>query len=214
MRTLLQKSLGQEAPYVSRFTFHVSLSFICAVMVLAGLCLFGNNLCVAAETAVAEPSYLLGPEDVLKVAVWKDEQLTQETVVRPDGMITFPLIGDVAAAGRTSEDVRYDIAKRLSKYLPNPQVTVSVLKVLSNRIYVLGRVNKPGEYLVGHYTDVLQALSMAGGLTPYASENDIKIMRRGGGEQQVFHFRYGDMQKEKDLKQNILLQRGDVVMVP
>jgi polysaccharide export outer membrane protein len=183
-------------------------------MLWGGLYLFENTEFVAAETTVAEPSYLLGPEDVLKVAVWKDEQLTQETVVRPDGMITFPLIGDVAAAGRTSEDVRNEIAKRLSKYLPNPHVTVSVLKVLSNRIYVLGRVNKPGEYLVGHYTDVLQALSMAGGLTPYASENDIKVMRRGGGDQQVFHFRYGDMLKERDLKQNILLQRGDVVMVP
>ena len=187
---------------------------ICAVMVGGGLSLFEDSLCEAAETAVAEPSYLLGPEDVLKVAVWKDEQLTQETVVRPDGMITFPLIGDVPAAGRTAEDVRSEIARRLSKYLPNPHVTVAVLKVLSNRIYVLGRVNKPGEYLVGHYTDVLQALSMAGGLTPYASENDIKIMRRNGGEQQVFHFRYGDMLKERDLKQNILLQRGDVVMVP
>jgi polysaccharide export outer membrane protein len=169
---------------------------------------------MAAETAAVEPNYLLGPEDLLKVAVWKDEHLTQETVVRPDGMITFPLIGDVAAAGRTAEDVRNEIAKRLSKYLPNPNVTVTVLKVLSYRIYVLGRVNKPGEFLVGHHTDVLQALSMAGGLTPYASENDIKIMRRSGGDQQVFTFRYGDMQKERDLKQNILLQRGDVVMVP
>jgi polysaccharide export outer membrane protein len=184
------------------------------VLVWIGISLFENSVCEAAETAVAEPSYLIGPEDVLKVAVWKDEQLTQETVVRPDGLITFPLIGDVSAAGRTAEDVRNEIARRLSKYLPNPHVTVAVLKVLSNRIYVLGRVNKPGEYLVGHYTDVLQALSMAGGLTPYASENDIKIMRRGGGEQQVFHFRYADMLKERDLKQNILLQRGDVVMVP
>lgn len=188
--------------------------FVCAATVAGGLCLFGNDLGLAAEVTVTEPSYLLGPEDVLKVSVWKDEQLTQETVVRPDGMITFPLIGDVTAAGRTAEDVRNEIARRLSKYLPNPNVTVAVLKVLSNRIYVLGRVNKPGEYLVGHHTDVLQALSMAGGLTPYAAENDIKIMRRGGENQQVFHFRYGDMQKEKDLKQNILLQRGDVVMVP
>jgi len=189
-------------------------SLVCVMMVWGGLCLLENSLYAAAETAVAEPSYLLGPEDVLKVSVWKDEHLTQETVVRPDGMITFPLIGDVSAAGRTADDVRSEIAKRLSKFLPNPSVTVAVLKVLSNRIYVLGRVNKPGEYLVGHYTDVLQALSMAGGLTPYASENDIKIMRRGGGDQQVFHFRYGDILKERDLKQNILLQRGDVVMVP
>jgi polysaccharide export outer membrane protein len=189
-------------------------NLVYAFMVAGGLLLFVNSLCFAAETAVSEPSYLLGAEDVLKVSVWKDEQLTQETVVRPDGMITFPLIGDVAAAGRTAEDVRFEIAKRLSKYLPTPTVTVAVLKVLSNRIYVLGRVNKPGEYLVGHYTDVLQALSMAGGLTPYAAENDIRIMRRNGGEEQVFRFRYGDMQKEKDLKQNIILQRGDVVMVP
>ena len=169
---------------------------------------------VVSEAAVSESSYLLGPEDVLKVSVWKDEHLTQETVVRPDGMITFPLIGEVTAAGRTTEDLRSEIAKRLVKYIPTPNVTVTVLKVLSYRIYVLGRVNKPGEYMVGHHTDVLQALSMAGGLTPYASENDIKIIRRGGGDQQVFHFRYGDMQKGKDLKQNMLLQRGDVVMVP
>jgi polysaccharide export outer membrane protein len=188
--------------------------FVCVFLVWGGILLIGNGLCVAAETAASEPSYLVGPEDVLKVSVWKDEQLTQETVVRPDGMITFPLIGDVSAAGRTADDVRYEIAKRLSKFLPSPTVTVVVLKVLSNRIYVLGRVNKPGEYLVGHYTDVLQALSMAGGLTPYAAENDIKIMRRNGGDEQVFRFRYGDMQKERDLKQNIILQRGDVVMVP
>ena len=128
MKALLQRGLGR--------------GLVCAVMVWGGLCLLGNNTCVAAETTVAEPSYLLGPEDVLKVAVWKDEQLTQETVVRPDGMITFPLIGDVSAAGRTAEDVRNEIAKRLSRFLPNPNVTVTVLKVLSNLIYVLGRVNK------------------------------------------------------------------------
>ena len=200
MKTFLLRELGCRLIY--------------AVMAWGGLWLLSSSWCLAAEISVAEPNYLLGPEDVLKVAVWKDEHLTQETVVRPDGMITFPLIGDVAAAGRTAEDVRNEIAKRLSRFLPNPNVTATVLKVLSYRIYVLGRVNKPGEYLVGHHTDVLQALTMAGGLTPYASENDIKIMRRNGGEQQVFHFRYGDMQKEKDLKQNILLQRGDVVMVP
>ena len=178
------------------------------------LALVSQSLCLAADAANAEPTYLLGPEDVLKVAVWKDEALTQEMVVRPDGMITFPLIGEVAASGRTAEDVRNEIAKRLTKYLPNPNVTVTVLKVLSYRIYVLGRVNKPGEYQVGHHTDVLQALSIAGGLTPYAAENDIKVIRRNGMDEQVFLFRYGDAQKGKDLRQNILLQRGDLVMVP
>ncbi|MBK9307771.1 MAG: polysaccharide biosynthesis/export family protein [Nitrospira sp.] len=169
---------------------------------------------VSGEPTNVEPTYLLGPEDILKVAVWKDEQLTQEAVVRPDGMISFPLIGEVQASGRTVEDVRSEIALRLTKYLPNPNVTVTVLKVLSYRIYVLGRVNKPGEYQAGHHTDVLQALSMAGGLTAYASENNIKIIRRNGTDELVFPFRYGDAKKGQDLHQNILLQRGDVVMVP
>jgi polysaccharide export outer membrane protein len=191
---------------------------------LGGLGVLIGILCVpllslsvsfAAEPISAEPTYLLGPEDVLKVAVWKDEQLTQEMVVRPDGMITFPLIGEVVASGRTAEDVRFEITKRLTKYLPTPNVTVTVLKVQSYRIYVLGRVNKPGEYQAGHHTDVLQALSMAGGLTPYAAENDIKIIRRQNGtDELVFPFRYGDARKGRDLEQNIVLQRGDVVMVP
>ena len=169
---------------------------------------------VGDEPTNVEPIYLLGPEDMLKVAVWKDEQLTQELVVRPDGMISFPLIGEVQASGRTVEDVRSEIAQRLTKFLPNPNVTVTVLKVLSYRIYVLGRVNKPGEYQAGHHTDVLQALSMAGGLTAYASENNIKIIRRKGTDELVFPFRYGDARKGQNLHQNILLQRGDVVMVP
>jgi polysaccharide biosynthesis/export protein len=189
---------------------HAFVAIACACLPLIG---HGQDL--RAEAVNAEPAYLLGPEDVLKIAVWKDEHLTQEMVVRPDGMITFPLIGEIVAAGRTAEDVRLEITKRLTKYLPTPTVTVTVLKVQSYRIYVLGRVNKPGEYQAGHNTDVLQALSMAGGLTPYAAENDIKIIRRNhGSEELVFPFRYGDARKGKDLEQNIVLQRGDVVMVP
>lgn len=99
------------------------------------------------------------------ISVWKDEHLTREVVVRPDGMVSFPLVGDLATEGRTVEDLRLDLIKRLAKYIPNPNVSVAVQKVLSYKIYVVGRVNKPGEYLVGHYTDVLQALSLAGGLT-------------------------------------------------
>jgi polysaccharide export outer membrane protein len=93
-------------------------------------------------------------------------------------------------------------------------VSVLATKIISYKIYVIGRVNKPGEFLLGHYTDVLQALSLAGGLTPFASENDIRIMRRIRGEQLVFQFRYGDVRKGKELEQNIILERGDVVMVP
>jgi len=163
---------------------------------------------------VVEGSYLLGPEDIVKISVWKDEHLTQEVVVRPDGMISFPLVGDVLAAGRTIEDVRLELVKRLNKFVPNPHVSVLATKILSYKISVIGRVNKPGEFLVGHYTDVLQALSLAGGLTPFAAENDIRVIRRARGEQQVFQFRYGDIRKGKELSQNIILERGDVVVVP
>lgn len=166
----------------------------------------------AAKTAVS--AYVLGAEDVLMVSVWRDEQLTKEVVVRPDGMVSFPLVGDLQAAGRTVDELRTELANKLTKFIPNPQVSVAVTKVLSYRIYVLGRVTKPGEYLVGHQTDVLQALSLAGGLTPFAAENDIRIMRRVGGEQRVVPIRYGDLKKGQGLEQNILLQRGDVVMVP
>ncbi len=189
----------------------------------AAICMLAAMVTVAAASfaasndvpvSTADPGYFLGPEDVLLISVWKDEQLTREVVVRPDGMISFPLVGDVPAEGRTVEDLRAELVRRLGRYIPNANVTVAVTKVLSYKVYVVGRVTKPGEYLVGHYTDVLQALSLAGGLTPFAAENDIKIIRRIRGEQLVFPFRYSDVRKGRDLDQNILLQRGDVVMVP
>ena len=185
-------------------------------LMLAGGALPNNFAAIAATSAAAtaDPGYRLGAEDVLLISVWKDEQLTREVVVRPDGMFSFPLVGDIQADDRTVEDIRIDLVKRLTKYLPNPIVSVAVTKVLSYKIYVVGRVNKPGEYLIGHYTDVLQALSLAGGLTPFAAENDIKVIRRVKGEKEVFPFRFGDMRNGNDLEQNILLRRGDVVMVP
>ncbi|HEU4684717.1 MAG TPA: polysaccharide biosynthesis/export family protein [Nitrospira sp.] len=188
------------------------LRLIC--LVLLGAVAAGGPLVAAAAAPQTDPGYRLGAEDVLLVSVWKDEQLTREVVVRPDGMFSFPLVGDVVAEDRTVDEIKYDLIKRLTKFIPNPNVSVAVIKVLSYKVYVVGRVNKPGEYLIGHYTDVLQALSLAGGLTPFASENDIKIVRRVKGQQHVFPFRYGDVRKGNDLDQNILLQRGDVVMVP
>ena len=184
-------------------------SVFTGVQVLVGVMPAGSE-----PPPVAEASYLLGPEDIVKISVWKDEHLTQEVVVRPDGMISFPLVGDVPAAGRTIEDVRLELVKRLNRFVQNPQVSVLAIKILSYKIYVIGRVNKPGEFLVGHYTDVLQALSLAGGLNQFAAENDIRIMRRNRGEQQVFQFRYGDVRKGKEMSQNIILERGDVVVVP
>lgn len=181
---------------------------------MAAMPVYAEDAMPASLVSQFEPGYRLGAEDVLLVSVWKDEQLTREVVVRPDGMFSFPLVGDIQAENQTVDDIRGELAKRLTKYIPNPNVSVAVTKVASYKVYVVGRVNKPGEYVIGHYTDVLQALSLAGGLTPFAGENDIKVMRRVRGEQQAIPFRYGDIRKGRDLGQNILLQRGDVVMVP
>lgn len=183
-------------------------------IVLAVMPVHAEDVMPASLVSQLEPGYRLGAEDVLLVSVWKDEQLTREVVVRPDGMFSFPLVGDIQAENQTVEDIRGELVKRLTKYIPNPNVSVAVTKVASYKVYVVGRVNKPGEYVIGHYTDVLQALSLAGGLTPFAGENDIKVMRRVRGGQKAIPFRYGDIRKGRDLEQNILLQRGDVVMVP
>ena len=188
--------------------------FVGMVLITAVSCQSIDQRSTAQEAPNSDLGYQLGPEDVLLISVWKDEHLTREVVVRPDGLISFPLVGDVPAEGRTVEELRLDLAKRLIKYIPAVNITVAVIKPLSYKVYVVGRVAKPGEFLVGHYTDVLQALSLAGGLTPFAAENDIKVVRRVMGQQQTFPFRYGDVRKGIDLEQNIILQRGDVVMVP
>lgn len=184
------------------------------LVVVNGLFAFGGEIMTTAVASDVDPEYRLGAEDLLLISVWKDDQLTREVVVRPDGMFSFPLIGDIRAEDRTVEQIRTELVQRLTKYIPNPNVSVAVTKVASYKVYVVGRVNKPGEYLIGHYADVLQALSLAGGLTPFAAENDIKVMRRVRGEQHAIPFRYGDMRKGRALEQNIVLQRGDVVMVP
>lgn len=185
-----------------------------AVVAMMAIPVHADDAMQPALVSQLDPGYRLGAEDVLLVSVWKDEQLTREVVVRPDGMFSFPLVGDIQAEERTVEDIRGDLVKRLTKYIPNPNVSIAVTKVISYKVYVVGRVNKPGEYVVGHYTDVLQALSLAGGLTPFAAENEIKVMRRVRGEQYAIPFRYGDVRKGRDLEQNIILHRGDVVMVP
>ena len=171
----------------------------------------------AADKAKVEssfPGYQLEPEDVLGIAVWKEEDLKREVTVRPDGGLSFPLVGEIHAAGMTVEQLQQEITKRLEKYIPDPVVSVALLKVTGNRIFVIGKVNKPGEYPAGRYVDILQALSMAGGLTPFASENGIKVVRKEGGRDTVFPFKYSEVKKGEHLEQNIQLKGGDVVVVP
>ncbi len=158
--------------------------------------------------------YVIGPEDVLEISVWKEETLQREVLVRPDGWVTFPLIGDVKAAGRTPGDLTDEIRVRLTKYIPDPVVTVSVKTIAANKVFVIGRVNSPGEYVIGRYIDVLQALALAGGLTPFAVEKKIRIVRKRNKKETVFLFNYAEVKKGKNLGQNIILQGGDVVIVP
>ena len=159
-------------------------------------------------------TYRVGPEDVLEISVWREDALKKEVLVRPDGGLSYPLIGEVQAAGKTVLEIRQEIAQRLERFIPDAVVSVAILKIGSQRIYVIGRVNKPGEFPIGRSVDVLQALSMAGGLTPFADSNDIRVMRREGDRQVVLPFEYTRVVRGQKLEQNIQLRGGDVVVVP
>ena len=169
---------------------------------------------IAPAAEDAGSGYQIGPEDILEISVWKEEGLKKEVLVRPDGGLSFPLVGEIRAAGKTVEQLKKEIAQRLEKFIPDPVVSIALLKVTGNKFYIIGRVNKPGEFPAGRYVDVLQALSMAGGLTPFASENGIKVMRKEGGRDLVFPFRYSDVKNGENMEQNIQLKGGDVVVVP
>jgi polysaccharide export outer membrane protein len=166
----------------------------------------------AAQTV--DPSYIVQPGDTLTVTVWKEQDLQGDILVRPDGGLTFPLAGEVQAAGHTVEDIRKTLQSRLTKYIPDPVVTVLVKKTDGSRIFVVGKVNRPGDFPLIRPMDVMQALSLAGGATPYADVNGIKVLRRDGTRQEEFPFRYDDVRRGKNLSQNILLHSGDTVIVP
>lgn len=160
------------------------------------------------------PAYRVGPGDVLAISVWQEKHLDKDVLVAPDGTISFPLAGTVQVGGSTVNQIQHKLTQKLKPYIPGPTVNVSLQKALNNRIYVIGDVNKPGTFVSPGYLDVLQALSMAGGLTPFAAENDIKILRRENGRQKVFRFHYAQVKDGEHLKQDILLRPGDVVVVP
>jgi polysaccharide export outer membrane protein len=154
------------------------------------------------------------PGDRLQVSVWKEPDLQLEVLVRPDSAFSFPLAGDISTKGRSVVELQTELTQRLGRYISSPVVTVSVIEVLGNKIYVIGQVNRPGDFVVNPRVDVMQALSMAGGLTAFANTNDIKILRRTGSRQSAISFKYNDVLKGRDLEQNILLQSGDIVVVP
>lgn len=160
------------------------------------------------------PAYIIGPGDVLDISVWRDDALTKQVVVLPDGRISFPLIGEVAAAGKTLAQLKTELAERLEVYVPNPELNVAIEGVGSMVIYLIGKVNGPGRYPIGQDLDVLKALAMAGGLTPFAKNREIRIFRKEGDRTQIFYFNYNEVAEGKRLEQNIDLRRGDVIVVP
>ncbi len=176
--------------------------------------LFGTTAIAEDTTSRAIDSYPIQPGDQLIVSVWKEENMNQLVVVRPDGYITFPLAGEMKAAGNSIEALRLLITERLNKYIPDPVVTVSIQELAGNTVFVLGKVNRPGVFPMARTIDVMQALSMAGGTATYAALNKIKILRRENGELVAIPFEYGDVEKGKHLEQNILLKAGDVLVVP
>lgn len=171
---------------------------------------------LARPALAAEPAYLINPGDRLVVYVRNEEPKEDPTViVSPDGFISYPLAGQIPAAGLTALQLEQKLSDALGKYIKDkPVVTVQILEVLGNKIFVLGKVNRPGEFPMNRPTDVMQALAMGGGLNAFASEGSIVVLRRqADGSQTAIPFDYSDVADGEALESNILLQGGDVVVV-
>ena len=196
---------------IKSMAFRSILSFI--LMFLAVSVIAETTALVAKQGSVSA-EYQIGPGDVLNISVWKEDDLQLDVLVRPDGEITFPLAGEIKAGGLTTKALSDELVKKLKKFIPHPNVTVSVLQSVSNKIYVIGKVNRPGEFTATGYMDVLQALTMAGGLTPYADSDEIKIIRRTDSGTKMKLFDYDEVISGERLDMNIILKAGDTVVVP
>jgi polysaccharide export outer membrane protein len=158
--------------------------------------------------------YVIGPGDQLGVTVWRDDMLTRTALVLPDGKIQFPLIGELVVGGKTVGEVKKELVEKLASYVVDADISVEVKQSSSLFIYIIGRVNAPGRQMLVADTTILQALAMAGGLNPFASEDKIKIFRQQKDSTLVYKFRYSYVSAGKHLEDNILLKRGDVIVVP
>jgi polysaccharide export outer membrane protein len=158
--------------------------------------------------------YVIGPGDQLGITVWRDDMLTRAVLVLPDGKIQFPLIGELAVGGKTVGEVKKELVEKLASYVVDTDISVEVKQSSSLFIYIIGKVNVPGRQMLVADTTVLQALAMAGGVNTFASEDSIKIFRQQKDSTLVYTFRYSYVSIGKHLEDNILLKRGDVIVVP
>jgi len=167
-----------------------------------------------AKPATEDPNYLIGAQDVLDISVWKEAELTRSVPVRPDGKISMPLLNDVQAAGLTPVQLSGEITTGLKKFIDDPQVTVVVTQVNSQRIFILGEVNRAGTYPLLPGMNMLEALSSAGGFTMFANTKKIYLMRKTGGKEEKFPFNYKAVIAGKALEENVPLKAGDTIVVP
>ena len=179
------------------------------------LCLATAAAAHAAPPATPDAPYTVKPGDTLTVSVWKEPELQRPVLVEPDGTFSFPLCGEINAHDKTVGQLQQEITQHLGRFITDPVVTVSLQKIAGNRVYVIGQVTKPGAFIVNPRVDVIQAIAMAGGTTPFASLGNIKIIRRtANGQQEALPFNYNDVVHGNDLSQNVTLEAGDVVVVP
>jgi len=160
------------------------------------------------------PGYVIGPDDQLAVIYWREKDLSADVVIRPDGLISLPLLNDVVAAGLTPEQLRVTITKGATKFLEDPTVSVVVKAINSRKVFITGMIAKPGPYPLAGPTTVLQLIATAGGVAEYADKKKIVIVRQENGKEITLRFNYKDVMKGKNLAQNIEMKPGDSVIVP
>ncbi|MEW5009257.1 MAG: polysaccharide biosynthesis/export family protein [Cycloclasticus sp.] len=166
------------------------------------------------NSAIAADKYLLNAGDVLDISVWNEESLQKTVVVLPDGTISFPLAGELAAEGKSVAELTVALKENLTEFIADPVVTVIVASVTGNTVHILGKVSTPGSFVMAQRLSVVQALSLAGGLSPYAEENNIIVLRQQGSQQAVLPVHYADIKNGHKVSTNVTLQSGDVIIIP
>jgi len=200
-----------------------SIRFLLLLVIVCGIGFVKQSMAadktVASSTEtkqeiVSDPSYIIGPMDVLEIQVWKEPDFSRQVLVRPDGKITLPLVGDIPASGMNTIGLKSLLSEKLEDFVSKPEITVIVLESRSKNFYIIGKINQPGTYPLNPDMTVLQAISVAGGLAEWADKDSIRIIRRSAGKEEIIPFDYDKVITGKKLEQNILLKPNDTIIVP
>lgn len=185
--------------------------YFITIMMLITL-LASSSIYAGEKTPVTD--YIIGAGDTLEITVWDNTKLTKTVVVLPDGKINFPLIGEITAGGKSVAVFKKELEEKIKAFVADPNLSVVVQQVGSMMIYVIGKVNQPGRFVLNSNVNTLQALAMAGGLNAFAKKNKIRIFRKTGSTTNILYFDYDAVTEGEKLEQNIMLKKGDVVVVP